>query len=142
MGRIVGIDFGKKRIGIAVSDISNSIALPFTTLLGEKSTQLSAELVAKTLQKESFSTDIIVIGLPLLLSGKESDMAHVVKEFGSHLHHVTSIEITYFDERLSSKAADSAMREHKVKRKKRAKSIDTIAATFILQAYLDLPKNK
>ena len=132
MGRVIGIDFGLKRIGLAISDANCKIALPLETVT------TGIEGVCKVIESRKKEIDSIVIGLPLLLSGIEGDMAKLVKNFGEKLFGRLQIPIQYIDERLSSKATDSALKEMQMKRKERSKIIDRGSAALLLQMYLDL----
>ena len=131
MSRIACIDFGLKRMGIAVSDERKSIALPSTTLHGG----LSDVIAHFSSQKSDIET--IVIGLPLLMNGTKGEMALRVEKFAKDLEDALSIPIILFDERLSSKHADKSMKEIQTTRKKRTKNLDQVAAALLLQSYLD-----
>jgi putative Holliday junction resolvase len=137
MPRIVGIDFGLKRIGVAISDTSLSFAVPLGRVEREKD---DAKTVKKLLDflKDYKDIEKFVIGLPIHLSGKESDMSLIVRKFASFLENETKIPIAFVDERLSSKTAESLLREREMKRKKQKDHVDTLSATLILQTYLDL----
>jgi putative Holliday junction resolvase len=134
MGRIAAIDYGLKRIGLALSDINKRIALPLGTVEGGKK---SIQNIAKSLPLKE--VEQIVIGLPLLMNGKKGDMADAVERFGKALEEALGIQVIFVDERLSSKMADANLRELSLNRKKRTEKIDTVAATMLLQTYLDRP---
>lgn len=130
--RIAAIDFGHKRIGIALSDPTCRIALPLATVDGGKK---AVEHVAKALQNYPLSK--ILIGLPLLLNGKEGDMALETRAFAKKLEEALQIPIIFIDERLSSIAAEKSLKELSFNRKQRTSKIDMVAATLVLQQYLD-----
>lgn len=132
--RIAAIDFGLKRIGIALSDPTQTLASPLATVEGGKN---AIQNVAKALS--NFPLVKILIGLPLLLNGKEGDMATIVRTFGSSLSQTLNIPILYIDERLSSAQAEKSLKELPFNRKERTSKIDTAAATLLLQQYLDHP---
>jgi len=139
--RIVAIDFGLARLGVAMSDQSKLIASPMTTIKAEKRTQ---DTVLKFLEALSnyqlegkYEIEEIVIGLPLLMSGKKGLLADEVQHFVNELKLVTNIPVTLWDERLTSVQADRVLRESNFSRKKRAQRVDAVAATLILQNYLD-----
>lgn len=132
--RVAAIDFGLKRIGIAISDDRKKIALPFTTVPGGK--QGVANTVA-ALAKKQGEIEKILIGLPLLMSGEKGEMAKIVEAFAVALQNATGIPVELCDERLSSKMADQEMKELSMRRKERAEQIDTAAAALLLQSYLD-----
>ncbi len=109
MGRIVGIDFGLTRIGLAISDEMRIIAQPLATIKAGKDDNQTAEKIAKELA--SFSKiEAIVLGLPLLLSGKEGEMAIRVKQFKTVLEKVLSLPVFLWDERLTSQQVDKLLR--------------------------------
>jgi putative Holliday junction resolvase len=136
MGRIVAIDFGLKRIGIAVSDESRKIAFPLTTVPGGKQ---AISAIQKALTGRTI--DLILIGLPLLLTGQEGDMAKVVKEFGAALGAAFHVPVEFVDERFTSQMADRSMREIYLNRKERSAKVDEGAATVLLQSYLERHAN-
>ncbi len=144
--RIVAVDYGLARLGIALSDESKTIASPLMTMSAEKK---SEQTVAKLLQELSkhqevyqYNIEEIVVGLPLMMSGKVGFLADEVKHFIEILRQHVSYPIVTWDERLTSVQADRSMREGNVSRKKRARSADTVAAIIILQSYLDYKKNR
>ena len=135
MGRIVAIDFGEKKIGLAVSDLSKQIAFPFTTVLAEKNYTLTIEAILKAL-KEKAPIDLFVIGLPLHMDGNPSPMSEKVLAFGKILEEISKIKVDYFDERLSSKQVDIRLKEQNFNRKKRSEASDVLSAQLILETYL------
>lgn len=136
MSRIVGIDFGKARIGLAISDENQRIAFPLTTIRTAKDPMQTAKLIAHTLASYP-QIAAIVIGLPLLLSGKEGEMAFAVKNFARILETVLPFPIIFWDERLTSSGVERTLQDMNVSRKKRAILSDTLSAVSILQNYLD-----
>lgn len=132
MGRIAAIDFGLKRIGLAVSDKGRKMALPVGVVEGGKKAvqNIRAALPLK-------EVDLILIGLPVEMSGKKGPMAAVVEEFAKMLEAALSIPVKLIDERLSSKGADASLKEISLNRKERSEKIDMVAATLLLQMYLD-----
>ncbi len=133
MGRVLGIDFGAKRIGIARSDPMKMIASPIKTIIAGKTLEDTAELVTKELE----GVETIVLGLPLLLSGKDSDTTTTVRKFAEILEKKSGLPLILWDERLTSKQVEKLMIEGSVSRKKRSSHVDTMSATLILQSYLD-----
>lgn len=131
MRKIVGIDFGMKRCGFAISNVTKTMALPWTTTTG------GLKAVIETLQKRKEEIEGIVIGLPLHMNGTKSEMAKTVEAFAKDLEKVFQIPITLLDERLSSKHAEAVLRETGQNRKARAEKTDQTAATLLLQSYLD-----
>ncbi|MBS0620473.1 MAG: Holliday junction resolvase RuvX [Verrucomicrobia bacterium] len=136
MARIVGIDFGTVRIGIAISDERKIIASALPTLTCAKTLPQTIDLLIKALSGYT-AIEKIVIGLPLLLSGKEGDMAQKVKAFGTLLQEKMGIPVVYWDERLSSAFVEKMLISADVSRKKRASLSDALSAVTILQNYLE-----
>lgn len=139
MKRIAGIDFGLARIGVAISDELQLFASPYKTISAQRDLKKTAELLAQELAKFS-SFETIVIGLPLLLNGKEGPMVQKVKEFATYLKEFLVSPIIFWDERLTSLQVDRIMKEGGLNRKKRSEKIDQMAAASILQNYLDCKK--
>lgn len=139
--RIVSIDYGLARIGLAVSDETKTIALPLPTLSCEKKTDDTAKKLIQVLEEhqknQNYQISEIVIGLPLMMSGKMGFLADETKYFIELLKKLVSINIVSWDERLTSVQAERTMREGNLNRKRRAKSVDNVAAIIILQSYLD-----
>ena len=128
MKRTVGIDFGLKRIGVAVSDPFGSFALPVGSVT---SLENLLELV------KQYDIQTFVVGLPLHLSGHESPMSLEARKFAELLQQKTNIPIEFIDERMSSKTAETLLSEQSMNRKKRQTHIDSLSATLILQTYLE-----
>lgn len=130
--RIAAIDFGFKRIGIALSDENKKIALPFKMVEGGKFAVANVMNALKGKEIEK-----ILVGLPLLMSGEKGEMAIVVEKFAKELSELTKIAVELVDERLSSKMADQEMRGLAMSRKQRSEKLDVTAACLLLQSYLD-----
>jgi putative holliday junction resolvase len=136
LGRIVGIDFGKVRIGLAVSDDRRIIAQPLETIRAGRNHDLTAQAIHASLARYK-DIDTIVVGLPLLLNGKEGDMAILVRAFAAALEKVLPYPIVFWDERLTSSGVERMLLDLDVSRKKRAELSDALSAVSILQNYLD-----
>ena len=136
MQRIAAVDFGLKRIGLAISDASGKIALPLKRIDAGRSLQESAQGVLAAL--ESYRKELlkILVGLPLLMNGTRGEMANLVESFAQKLRDAGA-QVECVDERLSSAQAERALRELDMNRKERAKAVDSTSATLLLQAYLD-----
>lgn len=138
-GRIMGIDFGSKRIGISISDTTLTIAQGLLVL------ENNPEFFDK-LKDICFKYDVklIVVGLPISLSGRYSSKTNEVLKFVDKLKSKLKIDIVKWDERFTTKIAQRAKIEMNLKKKKRKEKIfdDIISATLILQSYLDFLKNK
>lgn len=137
MGRLVSIDYGRARIGVAYSDERKIIASPLVTFTtkGKKPAALFKEMQAAFVRLGPIDT--LIVGLPLLLKGEEGEMAKEAKAFGAALSAFLSIPVLFWDERLSSSQAERMLKEDLLSRKKRASHIDTLSAVLILQNYLD-----
>ncbi len=135
MNKIVAIDYGTRRIGLAISDASRTIALPWTVIEAGKD---PVESVVKALTPRLKEIGQLLIGLPLLLSGEVGLMAQEVQRFKERLAAaLPSLKIEFFDERLSSRQADRELQSLSLNRKKRSETIDSRAASLFLQSYLD-----
>ena len=137
MGRILGIDFGERRIGLALSDPTATIAQPLPTLtrrMGKRPPV--AALVEIITQNE---VERVVIGLPLDLSGAETDWTKTVRDFGEKLQARAAVPVDYLDERLTSVQAERAVRSLGLKRSDREQKgrVDAAAAVLLLQTFLD-----
>lgn len=135
MGRIFSIDYGKKRIGLALSDPMKIIASPLKTVHAGKNAQETLDILLKEIAAHDIET--IVIGLPLHLSNEESETSLLVRKLKEDLEAKISIPIILWDERLTSKQVERVMIEGNVKRKKRSQHVDILSATLILQSYMD-----
>jgi len=136
MGRIAALDYGRARIGVAISDETKFLARPLVCL---SNTKQIYELLLKELSKHGM-IETLVIGLPLQLNGKEGEMAQEVRRFAEELKKHLPFPILFWDERLSSLQADRTLRDADLSRKKRAALSDTMSAAVILQSYLDSPR--
>lgn len=137
MGRILGIDFGERRVGLAISDPTGTIAQPLPALTRRRGKRPPVEAIAR-IAEEHGATDI-VIGLPLTLEGEESDWTREVRAFGARLAQRTGLPVHYVDERLTSVRAERTVRSLGLPKRERERKtrVDTIAAMLLLQAYLD-----
>ena len=132
MERLLGLDIGGKRIGVAISDELGSIASPLVTL--NASGDVAAEL--RTLVGR-YSIARIVVGLPIGLSGREGPQAQEVRRVAEALAAAVGVPVVYYDERLSSAIAEQSLIRQGTRREKRKQHIDAMAAAVILQGYLD-----
>ncbi len=140
-GRIVGIDYGLKRIGIAVSDTSKIISSPRPTIAAKRKAEQTVITIAEelaTIEKETGSAvEQVVVGLPLKMSGQSSHLTDEVVHFVELLSAAIDIPVKTWDERLTSVQADRSLQEANLTRKRRSKMIDSVAAVIILQSYLE-----
>lgn len=134
-GRLVGIDFGSKRIGLAVSDNGQSIAGPGTTLPGSRSDTESAATIVKWAAAQHAVG--FIVGLPLSMDGFDSAQTIVTRAFAEQMRRVGQLPVSLFDERLSTFAAEEMMEQAGVPIGKRRELRDAFAAQVILQSFLD-----
>ena len=132
--KILALDIGTVRIGIATSDIMEIIASAYE-VYRRKNPAEDVKHVAQIIQ--DLSVGEVVIGLPLKMDGSEGTSVEMAKSFGEELSKLVSVPIVYQDERLSTVEAERILIESGMRREKRKGKIDSIAATIILQTYLD-----
>jgi putative Holliday junction resolvase len=131
----MGLDVGKKRIGIAISDDLLMTATPNSVIATK-----GALKAISTLAEENEVTQIVV-GMPLNMDGSKGEMGEYVEKFIEKLKRVTEIQITTWDERLSTSAVTKVLIEGGARRDKRKEVVDKLAASYILQGYLDSQKD-
>jgi putative Holliday junction resolvase len=132
--RLFGLDLGEKTIGIAVSDSMMTVATAVGTI---RRTKLGADLAALQQMMAERSIGGLVIGLPLNMDGSEGPRCQSVRQFARNLLARADLPVAFWDERLSTVAVTRPMLEADLTRGKRAKAVDTLAATYILQGALD-----
>ena len=130
-GRILAIDYGRARHGLAMSDPNRIVASPFATIPAKGGPKAIFKAV------EDKEIGLIVVGLPLLLNGEKGEMALEVEVFVGKLKAETDIPIQLWDERLTSAQAERHLRTSGLNRKKRAKASDEAAAIIILQRFME-----
>jgi len=133
-GGIAGLDLGTVTIGVAMSDLMRGVATPVLTIKRKKF-GVDADALLKLLDERK--AQAIVLGLPRNMDGSEGPRAQATRAFARNLARLTDLPITYWDERLSTVAAERAMIEADMSRKRRAELVDHVAAGFILQGMLD-----
>ena len=138
MSRIVGIDPGEVRIGIAISDEDASIAFPREAVVARGGASEAATRIRDALADDEIS--VAVVGLPLRLDGSEGEAARRARAFGETLRDILQVEVVFWDERLTTAAAERSLREMGRKGSKQRARVDESAATILLQAYLDAHK--
>lgn len=133
-GRLLGIDYGTVRVGLAVSDPDRIIASPLDTY-----TRQNPDADAAHFRRVIAAERIVglVVGLPLHADGQESDKSREARAFGDWLRTATGLPVVFGDERFTTALADDAFREANLSHKKRRDRRDRVAAQFILQAFLD-----
>lgn len=133
-GRVLAIDPGSRRVGLALSDESRTIASPRGALAAEPRSTL-AERVARSAREADATA--IVVGLPRLLNGAEGEAAAEARELARSLRRATGLPVTLVDERMTSAAAERHLVEAGVSRRGRRQVIDGVAAAMILQTFLE-----
>ena len=134
MKRALGIDFGDVRVGLALSDLTKTISKPFETIKYINLEDLSLQLEVIIEEKE---VDTLVVGIPFNMSGKDTKQTVKVREFVLFIKSIISLPIHLIDERLTSKEAEKTMHILNIKTGHNKGTIDKIAASIILQEYLD-----
>jgi len=137
--RKLGIDYGSKYIGLAVSDRSNTVAHSKEVI---RRTDLQKDLLTIKDYIDDYEIDEIVVGMPTSLNGNKGPRAQKTQEFINFLNNNLEIKITAWDERFTTLIADQSMIDADVSRRKRKKLVDKIAAALILQNYLDYLNKK
>lgn len=135
MARIIGLDVGDKRIGIALSDLLMITAQPVETYTRTQEEQSDIEYLVGLMEKNDVNK--IVCGLPKNMNGTIGEQAEKVQAFAEKLKEASGKQLVYWDERLTTKSAHRTLLEADVSRKKRKKVVDKIAAVYILQGYMD-----
>lgn len=132
-GRVLGLDLGDARIGVAISDDARRMAVP----LGTVRTGAPADLRAIADLIREHGVTLVVVGHPLQLSGESGERAHHAERFAAAIREALDVPVQLQDERLSTVEADRALRETGASGRDRRRTIDRSAATVILQAWLD-----
>ena len=130
----MGLDLGTRTIGVAVSDTSRRVASPLETI---RRTKFGADAAALLALAEARRIGGLVLGLPRNMDGSEGPRAQATRAFARNLAGLTELPITFWDERLSTVAAERALLEADASRRRRAEVIDQVAAGYILQGLLD-----
>lgn len=136
--RIMGLDFGSKTVGVAVSDPLYVTAQGVEIIRREQENKLRKTLARIEELVREYEVEEIVLGLPKNMNNSIGERAEKTLEFKEMLERRTGLNVVMWDERLTTVAADKTMMEVGVRRENRKKYVDQIAATFILQGYLDL----
>ena len=137
--RLIGIDLGTKTIGLALSDVTRTIATPLETIRRVKFTPDVAHLLAIAAEHGIAG---LVLGLPVNMDGSEGPRAQATRAFARNLNKLSALPILLWDERLSTSAAERTLIEADTSRKRRAEVIDKMAAGIILQGALDRMRHR
>jgi putative Holliday junction resolvase len=133
-GKLLGLDLGTKTIGVAISDGMRYSATPLETIQRTKFTADAARLLALIVENDAVA---IVLGLPLNMDGSEGPRVQSTRAFARSLGQKTPLPILFWDERLSTSAVTRMLIEADTRRDKRAEVVDKLAASYILQGFLD-----
>lgn len=133
-GRVLALDPGTKRIGVAVSDELRIVATPLEVVDIDDFDERLRELL------DDYSPTAIVVGLPVGLSGREGPSAERARAFAERVASIAGMEVDVVDERFTTATAESALLEGGVKRRERRRSVDKVAAAVILRQYLERPQ--
>jgi putative pre-16S rRNA nuclease len=136
--RLLGLDVGTKTIGMALSDVTRSVATPFDTIRRTKFTA-DAWTIREVVEKNQVGA--LVIGFPLNLDGSEGPRAQSTRAFARNLAAHVEVPMVFWDERLSTAAVERHLIEADASRKRRAEVVDRMAAAYILQGALDRLRN-
>ncbi len=137
MPRVLGVDYGERRVGLAVSDPTGTIAQPLPTLTRRAGKRPPVQAIADLARE--WQVEAVVVGLPLTLEGDESDWTRETRAFAERLAQRTGLPLHFVDERLTSVRAERAVRSLGLRRAEREDKtrVDAAAAVLILQAFLD-----
>jgi putative holliday junction resolvase len=135
--RILALDFGSKRIGVAVSDETKTIAQPLEFIPAEPFADFLVRLKEILAEKE---VDVLLLGLPRNMDGSYGPAAQNVQTFATALRTAITVPIKLWDERLTTSQADRILIQGNVRREKRKEKVDKMAAAILLQSYLDIGK--
>jgi putative pre-16S rRNA nuclease len=138
--RVLGIDYGQRRIGLALSDATGLLASPWKTVVRGGDARQAAAAIAREvsiLRAESDGLGTIVVGWPRRLSGERNEQTAAVEMFVEHLRRSIDVPIVFEDERLTSWEADTLLAAREKDWRKRKPLLDAMAAAVILQNYLD-----
>ncbi len=131
MRRVIGVDYGTRRVGLAVSDPLGITASPHSVVARDDVVEVVANLV------KELDASTIVVGLPTGLSGGEGESAKEARKLAEELEAVTGADIVLADERFTSRMAEKTLITSGMRRRKRRETVDKVAAAIILQDYLD-----
>lgn len=137
MARILGVDYGERRVGLAISDPTGTIAQPLTVVRRRRGKRPPVAKVVRAAREHDVRE--LVVGLPLTPEGEEDDWVRETREFGDKLAERMGVPVHYVDERMTSARAERAVRSLGLRKAEREQKhrVDLAAAVLILQAYLD-----
>lgn len=137
--RVLGIDYGHRRIGLALSDEEGILASPLPTYVRERSE--ARDITALTSLIDKHGVTAVVVGLPLNMNGSRGEMAREAEAFADRIRQETELPVELFDERLTSSEAERVLLEADLPRRRRKELRDSLSAVLILQGHLDRPNS-
>ena len=135
--RIIGLDYGTKTVGVAVSDSLGITAQAVETITRKEENKLRQTLARIEALIDEYNVEEIVVGLPKNMNNTIGERAEACRDFADKLERRTGLPVIMWDERLTTVSADNVLKECGVRRENRKAVVDKIAAVFILQGYLD-----
>ena len=139
--RIIGLDYGIKTVGVAVSDSLGITAQAVETITRKEENKLRQTLARIEALIDEYNVEEIVVGLPKNMNNTIGERAEACRDFADKLERRTGLPVIMWDERLTTVSADNVLKECGVRRENRKAVVDKIAAVFILQGYLDYKSN-
>jgi putative holliday junction resolvase len=133
--RALGLDLGSKRIGVATSDLSDTIASPHSVVTRTRRSRDLLDEVARLVSDEEI--EVVVVGLPIRLDGSHGTAAEAATREARLIGTVIDVPVVLFDERFTTVAADRALREAEIRASDRRRVVDKVAAAVMLQAWID-----
>ena len=134
--RVMGLDYGAKTVGVAISDELLMTAQPKETITRDRESKLRKTLVRIEELVSEYDVGLIVVGLPLNMNDSEGERAQAARAFGEQVSRRTALPVVMYDERLTTVEADEALQRMEIPREHRKQYIDQIAASVILQDYM------
>lgn len=138
--RVIGLDLGGKRIGVAVSDFTGTVASPLTVITRGKSRNADLDAIARIVRDEE--AEAVVVGLPLNMDGSHGPAARSATDEAHRIATVVNVPVHLHDERLTTVTAERALREANVRGQDRRSVVDKVAAAVLLQGWLDARKEQ
>ena len=137
--KILAVDYGESRTGIAVCDVLEFMASPLTVIF-EKNTEKAIQKIAETVHQQK--AELVVVGMPVNMDGSHGERAQKCRQVADAVQQLVSVPVTVWDERASTKTALAILSENGSYGKKRKQVLDAVAATVILESYLAYRKNQ
>lgn len=135
--RVMGLDYGAKTVGVAISDEMLLTAQPVETITRQRENKLRQTFARLEELLDEYRVEKVVVGLPKKLNNQEGERCEKTREFAEMLERRTGLSVILWDERLTTVAADAVLEEAKVAKTDRKKYIDKVAASLILKSYLE-----